>query len=42
MSSSHQKKIVDNYYQNHDTIQSDKLSQIVSDLWLAEEGTNKT
>lgn len=42
MSSSHQKKIIDRYYQHHDTIQSDKLSQIVSDLWLAEEGTNKT
>jgi len=41
-SNSHQKKIVDRYYENHDTIQSDKLSQIVSDLWLAEEGTNKT
>jgi len=41
--SSHQKKIIDRYYQNHDTIQSNKLSQIVSDLWLAEEeGTNKT
>jgi hypothetical protein len=42
MSSSHQKKIIDRYYQHHDTIQSDRLSQIVSDLWLAEEGTNKT
>jgi hypothetical protein len=42
MSSSRQKKIIDRYYENHDTIQSDKLSQIVSDLWLAEEGTNKT
>ncbi len=42
MSSSHQKKIIDRYYDNHDTIQSDKLSQIVSDLWLAQEGTNKT
>ncbi len=42
MSSSHQKKIIDRYYDNHDTIQSDKLSQIVSDLWLAEEGTNTT
>jgi hypothetical protein len=42
MSSSHQKKIIDRYYQNHDTIHSDRLSQIVSDLWLAEQGTNKT
>lgn len=42
MSSSRQKKIIERYYENHDTIQSDKLSQIVSDLWLAEEGTNTT
>lgn len=42
MSNPHQKKIVERYYENHDTIQSDKLSQIVSDLWLAEEGTNTT
>ncbi len=37
-----QKKIIERYYEHHDTIQSDKLSQIVSDLWLAEEGTNTT
>ena len=37
-----QKKIIERYYEHHDTIQSNKLSQIVSDLWLAEEGTNKT
>lgn len=42
MSSPRQKKIIERYYENHDTIQSDKLSQIVSDLWLAEEGTNTT
>ena len=42
MSSSHQKKIIDRYYQHHDTIQSYKPSHSVSDLWLAEEGTNKT
>jgi len=42
MTNPRQKKIIDRYYENHDTIQSDKLSQIVSDLWLAEEGTNKT
>jgi hypothetical protein len=42
MSNPHQKKIIERYYEHKDTIQSDKLSQIVSDLWLAEEGTNKT
>ncbi len=42
MSEKHQKKIIDRYYEHHDTIQSNKLSQIVSDLWLAEEGTNTT
>jgi len=42
MSNPRQKKIIERYYENHDTIQSDKLSQIVSDLWLAEEGTNTT
>ncbi len=42
MSNPRQKKIIERYYENHDTIQSDKLSQIVSDLWLAEAGTNTT
>lgn len=37
-----QKKIIERYYEHHDTIQSDKLSQIVSDIWLAEAGTNTT
>jgi hypothetical protein len=37
-----QKKIIERYYEHHDTIQTDKLSQIVSDLWLAEAGTNTT
>ncbi|GAB4108359.1 MAG: hypothetical protein Kow00105_15130 [Phycisphaeraceae bacterium] len=37
-----QKKIIERYYEHHDTIQSNKLSQIVSDLWLAEPGTNTT
>ncbi len=33
----HQKKIVDRYYQHHDTIQSNKLSELVSELWLCED-----
>jgi hypothetical protein len=37
-----QKKIIERYYEHHDTIQSDKLSQIVSDIWLAEAGTDTT
>ncbi len=37
-----QKKIIERYYEHHDTIQADKLSQIVSDLWLAEAGTDTT
>lgn len=37
-----QKKIIERYYEHHDTIQADKLSQIVSDIWLAEAGTNTT
>ena len=37
-----QKKIIERYYEHHDTIQSNKLSQIVSDIWLAEPGTNTT
>lgn len=35
--SPHQKKIVKRYYDNHETIKSTKLSEIVSDLWLAED-----
>jgi len=33
--SRHQEGIVKRYYEQHDTIQSNKLSEIVSDLWLA-------
>lgn len=33
--SRHQQGIVKRYYEHHDTIQSNKLSEIVSDLWLA-------
>ncbi len=40
--SSHQQGIVKRYYEHHGTIQSDKLSQIVSDLWLAEDEKDKT
>jgi hypothetical protein len=37
-----QKKIVDRYYQNHDTIQSQKLGELVSELWLADEPKQAT
>ncbi len=33
--SRHQQKIVKSYYDNHDTIQTTKLSEIVTELWLA-------
>ena len=32
----HQKKIIDRYYENRDRIMLDKLSQLVSELYLAE------
>jgi hypothetical protein len=32
----HQKKIVDRYYENRDHIMLDKLSQLASELYLAE------
>ena len=32
----HQKKIVQRYYDNHETIQATKLAEIVSELWLAD------
>ena len=32
----HQKKIVDRYYKNRDRIMLDKLSQLVSELYLAD------
>lgn len=35
--SRNQEGIVKRYYQNQDTIQSDKLSELVSELWLAED-----
>ena len=35
--SRHQEKIVKRYYENHETIQSQKVSELVSELWLAED-----
>ena len=35
--SRHQEKIVKRYYENHETIQSQKISELVSELWLAED-----
>lgn len=40
--SRHQEGIVKRYYQNHDTIQSNKLSDLVSELWLAEDEKTQT
>lgn len=34
--SNYQKKVVDNYYANLDTIMLQKLSELVTDLYLAE------
>jgi len=39
--SSYQQGIIKRYYEHQDTIQSTKLSEIVSDLWLAEGKTKK-
>lgn len=36
-----QKKIVDRYYEHHDTIQVTKLSELVTELWLAEDEKSK-
>jgi len=35
--STHQQKIVSRYYEHHDTIQSNKLGDLVSELWLCED-----
>ena len=35
--SRHQSKIVKRYYDNQETIQSDRLGELVSELWLAED-----
>ncbi len=40
--SGYQKGIVKRYYEHKDTIQANKLSEIVSDLWLAEDGPTKS
>ena len=42
MPNNRQKNIIKNYYEHHDTIQSNKLSEIVSELWLAETDTSKS
>ncbi|MFA7237353.1 MAG: hypothetical protein WC058_10855 [Phycisphaeraceae bacterium] len=34
--SAYQKKVINNYYENRDTIITQKLSEMVSDLWLCE------
>lgn len=34
--SAYQKKVINNYYENRDTIVTQKLSEMVSDLWLCE------
>jgi len=39
--STHQKKIVDNYYANLDTIMLQKLSELVTDLYLEESAGKK-
>jgi len=38
---SYQQGVIKRYYENQETIQSTKLSEIVSDLWLAEGKTKK-
>ncbi len=39
--SAHQQKIVNRYYEHHDTIQSTKLQELVSELWLADSDKAK-
>lgn len=41
MAKNPRKDIIKRYYEHHDTIQSNKLSEIVSELWLAEGDTSK-
>ena len=33
----YQQGVVKRYYEHHDTIQSNKLSELVSELWLTED-----
>ena len=40
--SRYQEGVVKRYYQNQDTIQSNKLSDLVSELWLAEDEKTQT
>ena len=40
--SRYQQGVVKRYYDNHDTIQSNKLGEIVSELWLAEDKKTQT
>jgi hypothetical protein len=40
--SRHQEGIVRRYYQNQDTIQAGRLSELVSELWLAEDEKTQT
>ena len=35
--SRHQEKIVKRYYDNHETIQNNKLAELISDLWITED-----
>ncbi len=40
--SRYQQGVVKRYYDNHETIQSHKLGEIVSELWLAEDNKKQT
>jgi len=40
--SRHQEKIVKRYYEHHETIQNNKLGELLSELWLTEDETLKT
>lgn len=40
--SRYQQGVVKRYYDNHETIQSNKLGEIVSELWLAEDKKKQT
>ncbi|MEM1109762.1 MAG: hypothetical protein AAGH99_13840 [Planctomycetota bacterium] len=40
--SRYQQGVVKRYYENHDTIQSNKLSELISELWLAEDKKTQT
>lgn len=37
----HQQNIIKRYYEHHDTIQSNRLSEMVSELWLAKDEKTK-